>query len=157
MTFDRSRLPDPASYYADQGLTLKGPPRGKWRTARCPLHDGESLRINTETGAFCCMGGCDFRGGDVAAYEMALHGGSFVDVAKRLGAWIEDGKPQRQSHASAMSATDRLSVLAAESDVVFVVASDVHAGRQISETDMARLLVAIERIGKVRWSDGLGE
>ena len=50
------------------------------------------MRVNTQTGAYCCMAGCGARGGDVLAYHMAAHGLAFVDAAKALGAWIDDGR-----------------------------------------------------------------
>jgi len=95
MTFDRDRLPDPVNYYEGQGLILKGPRSTKWKTTRCELHGGgDSMRVNVATGAFRCMN-CGARGGDVLAYHMAESGLEFVEAAKALGAWIEDGKPRK--------------------------------------------------------------
>ena len=95
MPFDRRNLPDPISYYESEGLKLTS--RGKWRTTACQFHGGsDSMRINTETGAFACMAGCGARGGDVLAYHMAQHGLEFVEAAKALGAWIDDGRPARR-------------------------------------------------------------
>ena len=71
MTLDRTRLPDPLGYYEAQGLTFRER-RGKWRTAGCPFHgSSDSLRVNTESGAFICMAGCGARGGDVLAFRSA--------------------------------------------------------------------------------------
>lgn len=91
--FIRERLPEPQSYYTDiAGLTLIG--KGPWRTTRCDNHGGsDSMRINTASGAFVCMAGCGARGGDVLAYHRAAHCLGFIDAAKALGAWVDDGKP----------------------------------------------------------------
>ena len=54
MPFDRRNLPDPISYYESEGLKLTS--RGKWRTTACQFHGGsDSMRINTDSGAFACM------------------------------------------------------------------------------------------------------
>ena len=92
MSYDRTRLPDVASYYAAQGLRLTG--RGPWRTTECTFHGGsDSMRVNVATGAFVCMAGCGARGGDVLAHFRAAHGLGFIDACKDLGAWVDDGKP----------------------------------------------------------------
>ena len=50
MRFDRSLLPDPASYYEAQGLRLTGPRSAKWRTTACSFHGGsDSMSINLRT------------------------------------------------------------------------------------------------------------
>ena len=65
MSFDRTRLPEPVGYYESTGLAFKER-KGKWRTTACNFHGGtDSLRINTDSGAFVCMAGCGARGGDV--------------------------------------------------------------------------------------------
>ena len=93
MGFDRRNLPDPITYFEGVGLKLTG--RGKWRTTECKFHGGsDSMRVNTDSGAFACMAGCGARGGDVLAYEMATGGLGFIEGAKELGAWVDDGKPQ---------------------------------------------------------------
>ena len=59
MTFNRDLLPDAMSYFEAQGLKLAGPRNAKWKTTACQFHGGsDSMRINTETGAFACMAGC---------------------------------------------------------------------------------------------------
>lgn len=88
---NRALLPSPASYYTEwAGLKLTG--GGSWRTALCPFHADSrpSLRINTQTGGFCCMV-CEAKGGDVLAFHMQRHGLGFVDACKALGAW--EGQP----------------------------------------------------------------
>jgi len=146
----RELLPDPASFYEAEGLELEG--RGQWRTGRCPLHGGKSLRVNLESGAFVCMAGCDLKGGDVVAWRMSVHGDRFIEAAKALRAWHEDGiafTPKHQQKPSRLSASDRLHVLRAESLVVFVVGADMHARKTISDQDRSRLMLAIRRIEHV--------
>lgn len=85
---DRSRLPDPETFYAAELGALQG--RGEWRSAVCPLHDDRSpsLRVNTQTGAFRCMA-CGAHGGDVLAFQQQRHGVDFKAACKALGAWVE--------------------------------------------------------------------
>ena len=104
MGFERDRLPDPATYFEGEGLTLTGPRSAKWKTAACTFHGGsDSMRINTVTGAWVCMAGCGARGGDVLAYHQATHGLEFVEAAKALGAWVDDGKPQAPHRPTPLS------------------------------------------------------
>lgn len=85
--FDRVRLPNPADYFAQQGLKLSG--SGAWRNALCPFHADTkpSLRVKADSGAFKCMA-CGAHGGDVLSFHQQRHGLSFIDAAKQLGAWI---------------------------------------------------------------------
>ena len=90
---DDDRLPDPASYFESQGLKLTGPRSAKWKTTECAFHGGsDSMRVNVHSGGWVCMA-CGAKGGDVLAYQMAAHGLEFVDAAKALGAWVDDGRP----------------------------------------------------------------
>jgi len=42
--FEKSRLPDPVTYFEGQGLKLLG--RGGWRTTKCLFHGGsDSMRV----------------------------------------------------------------------------------------------------------------
>lgn len=84
--FSRRDLPPPDTYYASQGLTLKG--GGEWRDAVCPFHQDTkpSLRVRFETGSYRCMV-CGARGGDVLAFHMHKYGIGFVAAAKALHAW----------------------------------------------------------------------
>ena len=97
MPFDRTLLPDPVTYFENQGLTLKGPRSAKWKTTVCNFHGGsDSMRVNVATGAWVCMS-CGEKGGDVLAYEIKDGGREFVDAAKALGCWVDDGRPQVQT------------------------------------------------------------
>ena len=93
MSFSRTLLPDPATYFEVRGQELSGSRGSKWKTTSCIFHGGsDSMRINTATGAWVCMA-CNEKGGDVLAYQMAATGAEFVDAAKAIGAWVDDGKP----------------------------------------------------------------
>lgn len=127
--FIKDQLPDAVSYYESAGLTLQ---RGKkWRTTRCEFHGGsDSLRINTESGAFVCMAGCGAKGGDVLAYHMAAHGLSFVDAAKALGAYRADGRDHRGgTKPLRVPARSLLEVAAQELMVCAMVLADALYGR----------------------------
>ena len=149
MSFDRNKLPDAQDYYENTaGLTLIG--RGQWKTVRCDFHGGSnSIRINTKSGAFVCMAGCGARGVDVLAYHMAANGLSFIDAAKSLGCWLDDGKEQTRQKPSPIPARAMLEVVAHEVVIASLVAADLATGRTVSDTDRNRLLVAAGRIGRV--------
>ena len=84
--FNRDRLPQPADFYAGEGIKLLG--GGAWRSALCPFHEDKnpSMRVFFNTGAFRCMV-CGAKGGEVLAFYMLRHGLRFIDAAKALGAW----------------------------------------------------------------------
>ena len=148
MTFERRNLPDAETYYDLRGLKLTG--RGKWRTTECKFHGGsDSMRINTDSGAFACMAGCGARGGDVLAYHMAQHGLEFVEAAKALGAWIDDGRPATQHKPSPLSPRQALEVLAVEANLVAIAAANVAHGVVLSQVDLSRVLTASGRITRL--------
>lgn len=148
MTFERRNLPDSIAYYESEGLSLTG--RGKWRTTKCDFHGGSnSMRINTETGAFVCMAGCGAKGGDVLAYHMAAHGLEFVAAAKVLGAWVDDGQPERKHRPAPLPPRSALEVLGFESLVVAVAAGNLAHGLNLTEADRERLATAARRIGRL--------
>ncbi len=148
MSFERNRLPDPVSYYEGRSLTV--PTRGKWFSTRCEFHDGsDSMRINRETGAYVCMAGCGAKGGDVLAYEMAATGAEFINAAKALGCWVEDGKPQRQHKPAPLPPRAALQVLAFEATLAAVGAGNVARGVALTEADRLRLFTAAGRINRL--------
>ncbi|TXJ05234.1 MAG: hypothetical protein E6Q29_13435 [Alicycliphilus sp.] len=148
MAFDKTRLPDPASYYDSQGLQFKER-RGKWRTAACPFHGGsDSLRVNLQSGSFICMAGCGARGGDVLAFHMAHMGLDFINAAKTLGAWVEDGN-QAPARPTPLPARDALAVLAVESNLVAVAAANVAHGVTLAQVDLQRLMLSAGRIARI--------
>lgn len=149
MTFERDRLPDPVSYYEARGLKFTGLSSAKWRTSECKFHGGgDSMRVNVTTGAFRCMN-CGARGGDVLAYHMAESGLEFVEAAKALGAWVEDGKPQKLQKPTVLSPRAALEVLCFESTLVAVAAGNLAKGSVLSDADRKRLLTCVGRINRV--------
>ncbi len=144
MSFDRNQLPDPVSYFEGQDLRLTG--HGKWRTTSCTFHGGsDSMRINVASGGWCCMS-CGESGGDVLAYSMKLHGLEFVDAAKALGAWVDDGRPVQQHKPTPLSARAAISAMAFEATLTAIAAGNIAHGIQLTDTDRARLRVAAQRI-----------
>ena len=147
MGFDRTLLPDATSYFESEGLKLTG--RGKWRTTECKFHDGsDSMRINTATGAWVCMN-CAAKGGDVLAYHMATSGEEFVQAAKSLGAWIDDGKPTRPQRAAPLPPRAALEVLGFECNLTAVAAGNIAHGVILTDADRSRLMVAAGRINRL--------
>jgi hypothetical protein len=146
MTFTRELLPDAICYFESQGLKLDG--RGKWRTTRCDFHDGsDSMRINTASGGWVCMS-CGVKGGDVLAYEMQFYGLEFVDAAKALGCWTDDGVASTYKPCP-VSARTMLEVLGLEVQIVALIAVDLSNGKTIPTVDKDRLLVAAGRINNI--------
>lgn len=143
MTFIRDNLPDTRTYFENEGLVLTGP--GKWVTARCDFHGGsDSIRINTEAGGWCCMA-CGIKGGDVLAYHIAAHGLCFIDAAKELGCWQDDGKPEH-TKPKPLPASQAIQVLRFESMLTYTAAMNLGNGVQLTDDDRARLVLASQRI-----------
>jgi hypothetical protein len=149
MSYDRSLLPDPTTYFEDRGHKLSGPARAKWKTTNCTFHGGsDSMRVNTATGAWVCMS-CYAKGGDVLAFEMQHAGLDFVEATKAVGAWVDDGKPQTHRKATALTPRNALEVLGFEATLCAVAAGNLAAGLQLSDADRARLLVCCNRITRL--------
>jgi len=145
--FDRERLPEPLDYFESRGLTFKER-RGKWRTTQCDFHGGkDSMRINTETGAWVCMA-CGVKGGDVLAYEMTATGASFPDAAHRLGAWT-GGTPtafERNRRPAGLSAADSLHVIKHDLLLIGIEASRAFRAGAVSAEDRGAVLRAVQRV-----------
>ena len=145
--FLREQLPEPMAYFEGEGLTLQG--RGKWRTTQCRFHGGsDSMRINIASGAWVCMS-CAAKGGDVLGHHMAEHGLDFIEAAKALGAWHDDGKPNKTHRPKPLPATEAIRLLAFESYIAAIAAGNLAQGVKLSDDDRARLLVAARRIQHV--------
>jgi len=146
--FIRENLPDPESYFEAEGLKLEG--KGKWRTGPCNFHGSRAtMRVNTESGGFVCMAGCGAKGGDVLAYYMAVHGVGFIDAAKALGAWSDNGKPERRHRPKPLPANQAIQVLAFESTLTAIAAGNLSNGKLLTEMDRSRLYVAAQRINAI--------
>ena len=146
--FVKDRLPEALDYYESVGLTISR--KGKWRTANCEFHGGsDSMRINTQTGAFVCMN-CQAKGGDVLAYQMARHGQDFITAAMALNAWHDDGRPSKPQRPAPLPPRSALEVLGFEAMLAAVAAGNIANGVQLTDQDKDRLLVAAGRINAIR-------
>ena len=149
MPFDRNFLPDPSAYFEEQGLKLTGPRKVKWKTTECRFHDGsDSMRVNTSSGAWVCMS-CGKKGGDVLAYELAVTGADFVDAAKAVGAWVDDGRPHTPQKPTPLSPRAALSALAFEAMFTAIAAGNIAKGVTLTDADRSRLMTAAGRITRL--------
>ena len=92
-TLDRSSLPAPAQYLADQGMLARRP-RGEWVQVRCPVHKGgdernPSMRVSMVDGHFRCHA-CGAKGGDVVALHRLVTGLGFRPAVADLGGRFHD-------------------------------------------------------------------
>ncbi len=106
------------------------------------------MRVNITNGAWVCMS-CGEKGGDVLAYEIKVGNRDFVDAAKALGCWVDDGRPQRHAKPTPLSASQSLSVLAFESTLVAIAACNIANGVKLTDADRARVLVAANRMNRL--------
>lgn len=149
MTFDRTLLPDSVTYFKNQGLTLKVPRSAKRKTTSYNFHDGsDSMRVNVATGAWLCMMSCGEKGGDVLACEIKDGSREFVDAAKALSCWVDDGRPSVFTKPAPLSPCLALSVLAFESTLAAVADGNVANRVTLTNADRARLMVAAKRINR---------
>jgi phage/plasmid primase-like uncharacterized protein len=147
MGFERDRLPDPMSYFEAEGLRLKGPNSSKWKTTECRFHGGsDSMRVNAHTGAWVCMA-CGVKGGDILSYQMQAHGIEFIEAAKTLGAWVEDGKPyQAPKNSPSLPPRAALSVLHFEAMLIAIEGSRIGNGIPPTADDLSRIRTAANHI-----------
>lgn len=144
MSFDRSALPDPGTYFENQGLKLTGV--GRWRTTSCVFHGGsDSMRVNLVSGGWCCMA-CGEKGGDVLAYEMQANDIEFVDACKQLGCWIEDGHRPTSELPAPLPPRQALSVMRFEALLVATAAGNIAHGVILTDVDRKRVQAAANRI-----------
>lgn len=147
MSLDRNHLPDTTTYYESEGLKLTGP--GKWKTTACTFHGGsDSMRINLASGGYCCMS-CGEKGGDVLAYHMAAHGLEFIDAAKALGAWVDDGRPAQRYKPAPLPPRAALQVIGFEANFTAIAAANLARGVALSDVDLSRLMTAANRITRL--------
>lgn len=143
--YNRDRLPEPISYFEAEGVHLVGP--GRWKTGPCDFHGGsDSLRVNTESGGWCCMA-CDAKGGDVLAFHMQRHGLEFVEAARALGAYQDDGKRYTGPVKPAtLSARDAMQLASFELLVALVVIHDIREGVIPNDDDWHRFIESSRRV-----------
>jgi hypothetical protein len=143
--FIRDRLPDAQSYFEGEDVRLVGP--GQWKTGPCHFHGGsDSLRVNVQSGGWCCMA-CDTKGGNVLDYHMQRHGLGFIEAARDLGAYVDDGKRYAgKATATTLSARDAMTLAAGDLRIAFVVISDVRQGVIPNDADWRSLIECARRL-----------
>lgn len=148
MSFNRDLLPDPATYFENNGHSLFRKTAKGFRTD-CTIHGGTNpnLSVARDSGAFFCFS-CGAKGGNVLDYEMQATGCDFVTAAKTLNAWVDDDKPSDYK-PSRVNARDMLQVLAHECNIAAMTVADVAAGKPISIIDKELFLVSAGRINLV--------
>ena len=92
---------------------------------------------------------CGVKGGDVLSYHMQAHDMEFVEVAKALGAWVDDGKPQATKKPTALTPRSALQVLGHESTIVAIAAGNIARGLILTDEDRSRLIVCAGRINRI--------
>jgi hypothetical protein len=117
---------------------VKAVGHGRW-IAACPAHSDKtpSLAVREADGGkilLHCFSGCSVH--EVLA-AVDLDFGALFPARP-----IEHGKPERRP----FPAVDVLKAIAFEATITMVAAADLAAGKQPSETDRERLLIAISRI-----------
>ena len=80
---------------------------------------------------------------------MAQHGLEFVEAAKALGCWVDDGKRTTQHKPTPLSPRQALEVLAVECNLVAIAAGNVAHGVALSQMDLSRVLTASGRITRL--------
>ena len=146
--FDREALPHPAEWLERIGIEGPRERRGVWRTYRCPKHGGWSLRVNTESGAFCCMAGCG-SGGDLLAFEQWRAGASFIEAARALGAWRDDpsGPLVRTDRRPAgLSASDALALIRRDVESLAIEAARAAKAGEIEPSIRGYLIATAARV-----------
>lgn len=146
MSFQRHLLPSALSYFEEQGLKITGPKTGKWFTTECRFHGGsDSMRVHQATGGWVCMA-CGVKGGDLISYEMELTGDDFIPVAKRLGAWTNDGKAPETTKPFPFPKGLALDVLNIEANHVLIAAENIAYGVILTGADLEQLRLSACRI-----------
>lgn len=116
---------------------------GQW-SARCPAHDdkGPSLSIKQrDDGALLlhCFGGC------AVEQIVGAVGLSLADLFPPRDRTPGGGKPSKLK----LPAAQALEILSREALLIFVIGSDMHNNKLISEIDFGRLATAVRRVGQI--------
>jgi len=106
------------------------------------------MRVNIANGAFKCMN-CQIGGGDVLSYYIQFHGDDFVQSAKKIGAWVDDGKYPIDRRPKTLSAARAIEVLAFEASLVAIAAGNVAQGVRLTDEDRSRLYKSANRINRI--------
>src|SRR5690606_19441202 len=78
------------------------------------------------------------QGGDVLAYELAATGADFVEAAKAIGAWVDDGRPEARHKATPLPARQAMQVLAFEATLTAIAAGNIANGVLLTAQDRSR-------------------
>jgi hypothetical protein len=143
--YRRELLPDAESYHQSTDGPLTGP--GAWGTKACPFHGGsDSMRVNRKSGGWRCMA-CGEKGGDIVDFQMKLHGLDFIEAARSLGAYVEDGQPHRgRATPMTLPAREAMELAAKAMLVSLVVISDIRRGVIPSDADWLAFLEAAGQV-----------
>lgn len=143
--FKREQLPGWTEYAEREGLILCG--KGRWRNLLCVFHADTkpSMRVNTDSGGWCCMA-CGVSGGDTLAYHMQAHQLDFVMAAKAMGAWHGTDEPTPARRHRLLSARDGLELLYRDAMLLFVIAADIGRGKTPDEVDRTAVAAAARRV-----------
>lgn len=145
--FRKELLPGALDYFAQHGLALVG--HGKQRQGPCPIHGGsDSLGVNVETGCWFCFS-CGAKGGDMLDFHRQIHGLSFPEAARELGAWVDEssnvaGRSERATcHSTGPKIQDRAQELEPRRYEVPAAATRIAAGiRSLAGTIAADYLTS---------------
>lgn len=160
MTFRRDWLPSWPDYAPLHGMSLRG--QGNERRAVCGIHGGvrDSLTVNIN-GPWKCHA-CDAAGADVLAYHRAVHGGTFAEAARDVGAWFDGEERPPPARRPAPPATPPDADDAGRARKLRQAAEIWHASRQIIVGDLAAQYLIDSRCctlpdpeGDLRWIPGL--
>ena len=80
---------------------------------------------------------------------ISFHGDDFVQAAKKLGAWIDDGQYPVDRRPKTLSAARAIEVLAFEASLAAVAAGNVAKGVRLTDEDRKRLYKCANRIIRI--------
>jgi hypothetical protein len=73
----------------------------------------------------------------------------FIEAAKALGAWHDDGKPHAPQRPKPLPAGQAIAVLAFECTFIAHVAGSIVHGVRLTKTDFQRVAIAAGRIDHI--------
>jgi DNA primase len=123
---------------------------GRGWSARCPAHEDRSASLSIAVGddgrlLVHCFAGC------AAADVVGLAGLTLGDLFESRATYATSGtRTELAEQARKANWSAALRMLDFEARIVLVAASDLRAGTPISDADLSRLGLAIERISDAR-------
>jgi hypothetical protein len=73
----------------------------------------------------------------------------FVDAAKALGAWVDDGRPAETHKPAPLPPRAALQVIGFEANFTAIAAANIARGVALSDVDLSRLMTAANRITRL--------